>query len=339
MSKSKINRKNVVFTDMPYIHNWEFLIYLEKATNKPWKEVSYVSNDIKRHFSELIRYGKYFYYSFIILINRRKYANIVTWQQFHGLLFASYCRLFLVKKTFSLIVMTFIYKQKSGWKGRIYHSLIHFALTSKYIDKIIVFSQQEVNYYAGLFPDVQAKFVYIPLGIERITNTVKNEEWKKEKYLLSVGRSNRDYDFLYEAIKDTAFHLKIISNSFHDKPLDNIKLFNSVFAPEMFDYMENCFCVVLPLSNPKISSGQLVILQAMQLGKPIIVTESEGISDYITHGYNGLIIKKEKKALIETLTLLYSDKTLYRRLSENGRVEFEKKHTFKQLGENIANCL
>jgi glycosyltransferase involved in cell wall biosynthesis len=75
----------------------------------------------------------------------------------------------------------------------------------------------------------------------------------------------------------------------------------------------------------------------MQLGKPVIITESEGIADYIIHGYNGLIIKKEKDALINTLRLLYSDKELYKKLSQNGQSEYKKKYSVKQLGENVGN--
>lgn len=59
--------------------------------------------------------------------------------------------------------------------------------------------------------------------------------------------------------------------------------------------------VVIPLQNLNISSGQLMLLQAMQLGKPIIVTNNCTIYDYIENGKTGLILANEKKLWIEAI--------------------------------------
>ena len=36
------------------------------------------------------------------------------------------------------------------------------------------------------------------------------------------------------------------------------------------DIPDPFFCVIIPIKDPNISAGQLVALQALQLGKPII---------------------------------------------------------------------
>jgi glycosyltransferase involved in cell wall biosynthesis len=316
-----------------------FIDGLEKTTGKKWHIKSYVSNEDRGRFAGIIRACKYFYFSLLIFLQRKKYKNVVAWQQFYGLLLAFYCRLFCVKKTFSLIVMMFIYKEKPGILGSVYRKFITYIIKSKYIDKIIVFSANEVNYYAGLFSVDPSLFVYIPLGIEPVTDLTEDENLLKQQYILSVGRSNRDYDFLLDALKNTPYKVKILSDTLQQVSLSNIEIHNDVFGKEMFHYMNNCFCVVIPLMNPQISSGQLVLLNAMQLGKPVIVTESEGISDYIVDRYNGLIIKKEKEALLAALQLLYSDTELYRTIAENGKFEYEKKYSIKQLGVNVGEVI
>ena len=331
-------KKNGIFIDMPAIKPWEFAQGVEEKTRTKWEVISYVSNDRSSKLMEILRYCKYFYYAFKIFIHRNKYANIVAWQQFYGLLLAFYCRLFGVKKQFSLIVMTFIYKRKHGLLGNIYHSFMQFALNNKYIDKIIVYSQNEVNYYSKLFSKTD-KFVFIPLGINNITNFQIDEKLERQKYILSVGRSNRDYQFLYETLKDTEFIVKILSGTVNQPPTNNIEIYTKVFGQEMFHYLNNCFCVVIPLADTKISSGQLVALQAMQLGKPIIFTESDGIADYVINGYNGIIVKKEKEALITALQELYSNNSLYMTLSQNARLEYDKKYSIKRLGNNVGDLI
>ena len=331
-------KKNGLFIDRRPVEQWGFMQGLEEKTGEKWDIISYASNDRSSRLKEVIRYCKYFYYAFIIFTHRNKYDKIVAWQQFYGILLAFYCRLFGVKKQFSLIVMTFIYKRKHGLLGNIYYSFMKFTLTGKYIDKIIVFSKNEVNYYFDLFPKSD-KFIYIPLGTEYITNVKIDEKLEQQKYILSVGRSNRDYQFLYDELKDSEFRVKILSNTVNQSPTDNIEIYTKVFDREMFHYLNNCFCVVIPLADTKISSGQLVALQAMQLGKPIIVTESEGIADYIIPGYNGVIIKKEKGSLITALQELYSNDNLYLTLSQNARFEYDKKYSIRRFGNNVGDLI
>ena len=328
-------KKNGIFIDMQTVPSWEFAQGLEEKTGIKWDVISYVSNDRRSKRLEMIRYCKYFYYSFVIFIHRNQYDKIIAWQQFFGLLMAFYCRLFGVKKQFSLVVMTFIYKRKRGRLGNLYYSFMQYTLNSKYIDKIIVCSRHEVNYYAALFPQTD-KFVFIPLGIDKITNLQTDTPLEQQKYILSVGKSNRDYPFLYEALKDSGYRVKILANDILQPATKHIEIYTNVYGREMHHYLYHCFCVVIPLADTQISSGQLVALQAMQLGKPVIVTESDGITDYITDGYNGMIIKKEKEALITALHALYTNEHLYTALSQNARSGFDEKFSILRFGHHAG---
>ena len=48
-----------------------------------------------------------------------------------------------------------------------------------------------------------------------------------------------------------------------------------------------------------------MLLQAMQLGKPIIVTNNSTIYDYIEDGKTGLILANEKKLWKEAIKKIY----------------------------------
>ena len=44
-----------------------------------------------------------------------------------------------------------------------------------------------------------------------------------------------------------------------------------------------------------ISVGQITLLQVMQLGKPVILIQSQGLTNnYVVNNENGIIVEKEK---------------------------------------------
>lgn len=129
----------------------------------------------------LLRYILFFLFPLLIVIKRRKYEKIVTWQQFYGLNYAFWCRLFHLPKVNDLTVMTFIYARKQGRIGRIYHRYMTYIVKSKYIDRFIVFSPKEAAYYSECFDEPIERFVSIPLGVDperkQDSDNPRNKKW------------------------------------------------------------------------------------------------------------------------------------------------------------------
>lgn len=326
--------ENIILIDFPKADEWEFKKELNKKTNLEWKEIEFVSNNIRKNkIDNIVRYLKYIYFPFKIFRNRKKYKNIIAWQQFYGILFAFYSRLFHVKKHNKLIVMTFIYKPKKGFKGKIYYKFVKYAIESKYIDKLVCFSKKECEEYPTIFNVDKSKFEYCKLGIKTIQvkddNTISNR-------ILSCGRSNRDYKFLYETLNQSKYELDIISDECKLTNTKNITIYNNIYGQEYFEMLKKSYIVVIPLENKDISAGQLVILQAMQLGKPVICTESNTAIDYIQDGENGFIVEKDKDKLLQKIEILYKDKELYRQISNNEIECFKNNYSITALGMQIS---
>ena len=209
-----------------------------------------------------------------------------------------------------------------------------YIVQSEYVDKFICFSQQECNYYSEIFDASKDKFQFCRLGIEPIQ--VQNTIPDKEKTILACGRSNRDYDFLYRALKNTKYKVTIISDECKLKPTDNISIYTNIYNQDYFDMLAKSYIVVIPLMQKNISSGQLVTLQAMQLGKPIICTESNTVKDYIQDGVNGYIIKKQKDELLRIIDKLYQDEKEYDKMSKNEKQFFENYHSIRAFGKQVG---
>ena len=94
----------------------------------------------------------------------------------------------------------------------------------------------------------------------------------------------------------------------------------------------------MTLEDTHISSGQLVIIQAMMYGKPVIVTENDTVKDYIDTGKTGMIIPKTEKALADAILSL-KDETYYKKISTAERKQYESKFSVYAMGTAIGKLL
>ena len=273
------------------------------------------------------RYIKFFTLALKTVMSAQQYEGktVLCWQQFYGIAIAFFCRLFHMKKKYQLVIMTFIYKQKKGLAGRLFYHFVKYAITSPYVDKIILTTQSERKKYQEIFGVDEAMFGFAKCGaIEYQPEEFDDNELKKKNYLFSTGRSNRDYSFLMQAIEGTEYQLIIACDTLDAETHDNIEVRKNTFGQEMLRYMRNAKAVVIALDDDTIAAGQLVLLHAMNMGVPVIITRSNGVTDdYVIDHYNGLIIEKTKEALLEALALIFHDDDLYDQLCENGQKEFD----------------
>lgn len=327
--------RNVILVDFCPPSDWVFCNTLEKITGKKWETISVVSN--RNHGSimqNIIRYFKYAVAACRIFASRKQYETVIAWQQFHGIILAALLRLFRTQKTFSLTVMTFIYKPKKSVIGSIYYRFVEYAVNSDYIDKIIVFSEYERAYYSKLFASGKDLFEAVSLGIED-----QREEYQQDiadkGYCVSAGRSNRDYDFLIDSWDDERSELIIICDSLLHENTENVRLLKSCYGDDYLRMIAGSHAVIISLKDDGISSGQLVLLHAMMLGKPVIMTRNTAMNAYILDGITGILIDKEKEQLSEALLRL-GNETAYTEMSKNARKFFLEKFTLEKEAEQVA---
>lgn len=312
---------------------WKFVDGLSKSTNEPWEVKKLVSNtNHSGKFQNIIRYIKYFWFPFKVFLKRGGYKKVIGWQQFFGLILGFYCHLFHVKNAPDVYIMTFIYNRKSSKLGKIYENFIKYCITSDAIKRIIVFSKTEPKYYSEIFGVDESLFISIDLGIEDLSN--KYEISDNGRYL-SAGRSNRDYDFLIDNWnRDRA--LDIICDTLNASETEKIKIYTSIHNEEYFKMLSECHAVILSLKDVNISSGQLVILQAMMLNKPVICTENLTVANYIDSSSDGLIIKKDADSIEKALQYVEEH---YSELTKKAREKFVNKYTEYQMGLNIGEIV
>lgn len=330
--------KNVIVSDTVPGPEWNFDSILTELTGEKWSLYhGGLKYKLLKRSERIKRYINFVFFPLKIFFHRRGIKNLIAWQQYYGLIYALYCMIFRVKKTNYCMVMTFIYNKRNGIFGRMHYHLVRKIINSRYLDCIIVYSEYEKKYYEKLFSVLPGKIKHCHLGLEDLSKKVEPAD--DGFFILSAGRSNRDYNFLFNALLDKKFEVRIVCDNLERESKHNIHVYKKTYYEDFFQMVANCFCIVIALQDEKISSGQLVILQAKQFGKPVIVTESRAVAEYIEDGVDGYIISKDKETLMNRLEALINDDSLYERMCKASRKSYEDKFSLYSLGVQIVKCL
>lgn len=93
-------------------------------------------------------------------------------------------------------------------------------------------------------------------------------------------------------------------------------------------------------SHFEAESFGLVLLEAMQFGKPVVTTRWRGIPSVVEDGVNGFVVPVEAPtAVAAKLLLLIHDGPLRKRMGEEGRRIFAERFTLERFQQNMEEAL
>lgn len=158
------------------------------------------------------------------------------------------------------------------------------------VDRIIVWAPAVIDRYARHFGIPPEKMV-----AQRFHHTLTGYEIGKverKAYIFSGGDSMRDYATLIEAAKGLRMRVIIATRTKLDPSIripDNVRV-KAVSHGEFRALMAGAYLIVFPLRTDNIrTSGQQSYLNAMALGKAVVVTDTMDAPFYIDHGKTGML--------------------------------------------------
>lgn len=330
-----MGKKCLIVAGNPVPEDWEFQRGMADTTGQDWQVMRCCINEYNG-IKKYTRYLKYVFFPVYLAFVRNRYRKIIAWEQFFGLVMACYLRLLHVRTCPELDIMTFIYRPKKGLVGRIYYRFVRYAVTSKYIHKIYVFGTSEIDHYVSLFGVPKERFAAEILGIADVAEEVLAMPQKRtDRFYIAPGRSNRDYDFLRSAWETEQDSLCIVCDVETAEDSPRIHYEKNLHGNEYLRLLADSYAVLVVLKSENFSSGQLVLLQAAMLGKPVIVTKNDTVYDYLTDGETGYIIGKDPEELHQALEKL-KDPENYKRIRANARRKFEECFSLYELGCRVG---
>lgn len=337
---SQIKRK-ILLTDSDLDEVYSFAEALGDQSGT-FEVRSYIANWKRTgKISEIKRYAKYFGVGFLSFLRRGQYDVIVGWQQFYALIYCFFCQLFRVKKANTVIALNFTYKAKSGKLAGIYRWFMSKCLSIRYLDYIHVPSEAYADAVSAEFDYPRERIIVTPFGIndqyEEFAALEPPAGYGKEGYALSIGRSNRDFDFLIRAWEGIDYPLVIISDTYKGSTeAKHIQILSNVAGEESYPWIANCSLMVVPIDDGTICSGDTVLLTAMSVARRILVTVPSAIAQmYIVDGENALLTEKRQDVFRQkVMEALYSDEC--RDMGQRARCSFLQNYSRESMGREIA---
>jgi len=214
------------------------------------------------------------------------------------------------------------------------------------VDKFAVSATHETEGYYKIFNLPKDKFTYIPYYFTPAASRPKVTEGN---YIFSGGHpSYRDYDTLLKAVEGLDIQCKIATQL--PEHFSRMKIPSNVYISympekEYFRCMAECKMVIVPLRKDHFrSTGQRTYLNAMLMGKPIIVCDDKGAYDYIDNGNDGIIIPPcNAEALKKTIKRVLNSDGEIEIMTERAKekaIKFTIENTMGQilaLAEKVAN--
>lgn len=194
------------------------------------------------------------------------------------------------------------FEAKFNLKNKTYEKVDMFITPSKfYKDKLIQYGFDE------------NKVVHKPNPLSIDTKYELND--KDEKYILYFGRLSKEKGVktLIESMKNIDYKLNVLGTGPIEEELkeyikinniSNVELLGFKQGEELENYIKNSRCVVLP--SEWYENGPYSAMEAMALGKPLIVSNLGGLPELVEQNVNGYIFKTKeelKESLIKTINL------------------------------------
>ncbi|OGW37760.1 MAG: hypothetical protein A2010_07305 [Nitrospirae bacterium GWD2_57_9] len=207
------------------------------------------------------------------------------------------------------------------------------------VDLIHVSSRHEADSYAARLNKSAHQVRFIPFH----TNIAEPRPFPRGDYVFSAGKTGRDYGVLAEAVRNLAKEVIVVSDRRSVSGISfppNVKLFTDIPYRQYLELLSRCQFVVVPLKKACSSSGQVVFLEAMACGKPVIATKTTGTRDYIEPGVNGLLVPaNDAPSLRSAIETLDRDHALAGRIAEHALERVRSEHTFERYVSTVLDSV
>jgi glycosyltransferase involved in cell wall biosynthesis len=173
--------------------------------------------------------------------------------------------------------------------GRFRRGIMRFCL--RQVDLCVVWTHVECSRYAGTYNVSPSRFAFV-----RHHHTLNRYQFEvgDDGYIFAGGNSDRDYKLFCGAVGNLPISCVLATNLPASlagvRVPPNVHVVNAS-AVEFRQLMARARIVVLPMrANTLRTGGQQTFLNAMHMGKPVVLVDPEGGVDYIEHGKTGLLV-------------------------------------------------
>ncbi len=231
-----------------------------------------------------------------------------------------------------------------GWRWRFKVAVQRYAFQA--VDLVCVSARKEGEAYARRLGLPVDRFRFVPWHTNVLTPRVVPAIGC---YVFAAGRTGRDWRTLAAAVSGLDLPVTVVCSPEDAATIGfsaNVNVSSDVPYATYRQLLEGASIVVVPLEPHVYSSGQVVILEAMAMGKAVVVTRAVGSEDYVEDEIDGLLVEQgDATGMRAALLRLHRDHSLRLALGEAALTKVLHRHTLEyyashllQIVEQVTAC-
>jgi len=210
------------------------------------------------------------------------------------------------------------------------------------VDRLFYFSANQTDIlteHLGLPPD---RLVPLAFGVDHEFFAPVGVE--DQGYVLVVGRdAARDWKTLFAALTGSRLRVKVCCRPRDLVGLrvpDGVEILGYVDRYTYRDLLARARVVVVATRPVAYPSGQSVLLEAMAMARPVVVTATPALASYVVDGVNALgVCPADPVALRAGIVQVHEDRELGVRLGAGGRQDVEARFNAGAMWATVATHL
>jgi glycosyltransferase involved in cell wall biosynthesis len=278
----------------------------------------------------------------LALLKKRAYRLVFTMGERAGIPFAAFNRLAPGRKP----VLSMI----TNWSPRQERVIQQLNLFPD-MGTMTVMCQSQKDYFVEKLNTPPDQVFVNHLGVDHHFFAPLPDMPQDADMILTLGeRRTRNYDLLFRAVDGLPVKLLAAASGYWyaretntSLPMRipaNVEVTGNFSQYQLRELYARSQFVVLPLFNVNYAAGVTATLEAMAMGRAVIVTRSQGILDYIIDGETGIVVENDNvSALRDAICYLISHPEEARRMGHNARQRIESELNMQVYLERTAQLL
>lgn len=211
-------------------------------------------------------------------------------------------------------------------------------------DRFVVYSNLEKKLYADYFSIAPERIDMLHWSVHAPSVPCDEAQIEQGDYICALGSQGRDYETLFAAMRALPhIRLVVVATADSVKQLsvpENVTVHTHIPLAHAHNILTHSRFMVVPLRDSQVPCGHVTIVSGMFFQKAMLVTNSEGVHDYIQDRATGLFFApKETRDLAEKIQELWDDRTLTQQLATTGYAFAQTHCSEKNIVSYFSNYL
>lgn len=207
--------------------------------------------------------------------------------------------------------------------------------------RFVTYSTAEKQLYAQHFDIPIERIDMIHWSVHRPLPDFESAPVIEGDYICALGSQGRDFATLFAAMRLLpGVQLVVVTHPQYLvglSPPNNVRILTNIPLKQAHNILLHSRLMVVPLRDNEVPCGHVTIVSGMFFSKPMVITNSRGVHDYIENGKTGLFCEAGNAAdMAAKIESLLSDESLSSSMA-NHSLRFAEAHCTEKTVLNYFN--